>query len=79
MTRVATIAAELNGKRVQCRISMEVLQKSFSASPEEPMRSVVKNRSIIETAARILIENNAYDDEGNINIRQGDINYIEKC
>lgn len=72
MTNVATIAAQVNGKRVLCRISMELLQKNFRASPEEPMRSVAENRSALEAAAKILIENEAYEEDGNIIIRQRD-------
>jgi hypothetical protein len=78
MTKVATIAAEINGKRVLCRISMEILQKSFRASADQPMRSVVENRSVIEAAAKNLIENKAYEEDGHIVIQQRDINFIEQ-
>ena len=79
MTRVATIAAEVNGRRVMCRISTEVLQESFYASPDKPMSSVVKNRSVIEAAAKNLIEKKTYEEDGSIIIRQSDINSMIEC
>ena len=73
MTKVATIAAQVGGKRVLCRISMEVLKQKFRASPSEPMKSVSTHRATIRSAARKLIESKAYEDDGSILIRQGDI------
>lgn len=73
MTKVATIAAEVNRKRVLCRISIEVLQEQFCASAEEPMQAVAENRSVIQATARKLIENEAYEADGSIVIRRGDI------
>ena len=73
LTKVATIAAQVGGKRVLCRISMEVLKKRFRASASEPMQSVSKNRELIRDAARKLIESNAYEKDGSILIRQKDI------
>ena len=73
ITHVATIAAQVGGKRVLCRISIEVLKKRFRASASEPMQSVSKNRMVIRTAARKLIEDKAYEEDGSILIRQKDI------
>ncbi len=73
MTKVASIAAQVNGRRVLCRISMEVLQKKFRASVETPMKAVVENRQTIEAAARKLIEKEAFEEDGSIVIRQRDI------
>jgi hypothetical protein len=73
ITHVATIAAQVGGKRVLCRISIEVLKKRFRASASEPMQSVSKNRMVIRTAARKLIEDKAYEEDGSILIRQQDI------
>lgn len=73
LTRVASIAAQVNNRRVLCRISMEVLQKRFRASAEEPMRSVAENRSTIQAAARKLIERESFEEDGSILIRQKDI------
>lgn len=73
MTKVATIAAQVNKKRVLCRISMEVLKKKFHASADEPMRAVAENRSVLQAKARILIENKAFEEDGSIVIRSKDI------
>lgn len=73
MTNVATIAAQVGGKRVLCRISLEVLKKKFRASASEPMQSVSKNRVRIRNAARMLIERESYEEDGSILIRHGDI------
>lgn len=73
MTGVATIAADINKKRICCRISIEVLQERFHVSAENPMQTVKANRSIIEAAARKLIENQAYKEDGSIMIQGSDI------
>lgn len=73
LTNVATIAAQVGGKRVLCRISMEVLERKFYASPSKPMQSVSQNRATIRSAAKKLIERKAYEDDGSILIRQADI------
>ena len=73
MTKVATIAAEVNGRRVLCKISVELLKERFHASAEEPMRAVAENRLAIEAAARNLIERVAYEEDGSILIRDRNI------
>jgi len=73
MTKVATIAAEVNRKRVLCRISIEVLQEKWSASEKDPMRTVMENRMALQSAARKLIEDEAYEEDGSIVIRSEDI------
>lgn len=73
MTKVATIAAQVDGKRVSCRISSAALQKKFFASADAPMKAVTENRSQIETAARKLIENKAYEEDGSIVIQFKDL------
>ena len=73
MTKVATVVAEVNGSRVLCRISLKILKERFHASAENPMEAIVENRSIIEAAARTLIENEAYEEDGSIVIRHRDI------
>ena len=73
MTKVATIAAQVNKKRVLCRISMEVLKKKFHASADEPMLAVAENRAVLQAKARVLIENKAFEEDGSIVIRSKDI------
>ena len=73
MTKMATIAAQVEKRRILCRISMEVLQKKFHASTDEPMRAVTENRSVLQAKARMLIENKAFEEDGSIIIRMKDI------
>ena len=73
MTKVASIAAEVNKKRVLCRVSLAVLQARFHASAEEPMQAVAENRSALRAAARKLIEKQAFEEDGSIVLRSKDI------
>lgn len=73
VTKVATIAAQVDADRVSCRVSMEILRERFNASTEEPLQVIKKNRSAIEAAARTLIENGDYEEDGSIIIQKKDI------
>jgi|GEM_PF-636800 len=72
ITKVATIAAEVDKERVLCRISLETLIKKFGASAEEPMRSVAQHRPMIQDAARKLLDNQVFEEDGSILIRARD-------
>ncbi len=72
MTKMATIAAQFQNRRVLCRISIKVLQKKFHASTEEPMRAVAENRSVLRAKVRMLIKNEAFEEDGSIIIRLKD-------
>ncbi len=72
LTKVATIAAEVNKQRILCRISLDVLRKKFKASVEAPMDAVADNRTALQAAARKLIEAKAFEDDGSIRIRLRD-------
>ena len=73
VTKMATIAAQVNAERISCRVSMEILQARFNTSSEEPLQAIKENRSAIEAAARKLIENEAYEEDGSILIHDHDI------
>lgn len=73
MTKTATIAAEVNKRRILCRISLDVLRKKFKASTEAPMQAVADNRAILQEAARKLIEAKAFEEDGSILIRQREL------
>lgn len=73
LTEVATIAAQVNKRRVLCRISMEILHEKFGDSEEEPMQSVALYRNAIEEAARKLIERDRFEEDGSILIRASDL------
>jgi len=72
MTKVATIAAEMNKRRILCRVPLDVLRKKFKASAESPMDAVAEHRAAIQAAARKLIESRAFEEDGSILIRQRD-------
>jgi len=73
ITKVATIAAQVDGKRVSCRISYASLRKKFHASEDLPMKAIIENRPVIEIAARKLIESKAYEEDGSIVIQYKDL------
>ena len=73
LTKVATLAAEVNKNRVLCRISFDVLRRKFRATKDDPMRAVAENRESIRAAAKRLIEKKAYEDDGSILVRSADI------
>jgi len=72
-SKVATIVATADKKRILCRISMEVLRERFDASEDEPMQSLIEYRADIQEAARKLIESDTYEKDGSILIRSCDI------
>lgn len=74
-TKMATLAAEVDKKRVLCRISLESLRDKFgvSASEDELMRSVAEHRAAIQEAARDLIERNIYEEDGSVLIETRDL------
>ena len=73
VTKVATIAAEVGGKRVSCRIRIDDLRKKFHVFPDEPMQSVTNYRTEIESAARKLIDKMDFEDDGSIMINYTDL------
>lgn len=73
LTKVATLAAEVNKNRVLCRISFDVLRRKFRASKDNPMQSVAENRDSIRAAAKRLIESKSYEEDGSIIVRAADI------
>jgi hypothetical protein len=52
---------------------MEVLQKVFQASVDHPMRAVAENRAVLQAKARILIEAEAFEEDGSILLRSKDL------
>jgi hypothetical protein len=73
VTNVATIAADVSGRRVSCRIKINDLRKRFHIFVDEPMQSVTNYRVEIESAARKLIDKMDYEDDGSIMINYTDL------
>ena len=65
---IATIAIDVDKRRVLCRISKEVLASMSSDKSIDPMVILSENRPIIEAKARELISQKAYEDDGSITI-----------
>ena len=61
MTEFATIAAQVDGRRVLCRISKADLQKKYDAPGEDPMDVLTENRPAVEDAARKRIEDENFE------------------
>jgi hypothetical protein len=72
-TNTATLAVDVNKKRVLCRVELGTLENYFGVSEELPMHVVAQHRLDIQNAARRLIEHGAYEDDGSVMIRVGDI------
>ncbi len=73
LTKVATIAAQVSGNRVSCRISVKDLRTKYHVFTDEPMQTVTEYRAEIETAVRKLIEDKAYEEDGSILVRYKDL------
>ena len=76
MTNVVTIAAQVNGERVLCKISSTNLHAIFPESALDPMEIVSANRSQIENAALRLIQSNSFDPDGFIIINSTDLQIV---
>ncbi|AKH21469.1 DUF1488 domain-containing protein [Sedimenticola thiotaurini] len=72
-TKVATVAADVNKRRVLCRIPLTLLRERFGATPEEPMQAVTTHRLVIQEAARRLIETESFEEDGSVLIGAQDI------
>lgn len=73
LTEVATVAANVNKQRVLCRISLSILKDKFGVRDEAPMGYVARHRTEIQNAARRLIENGTYEEDGSVVIRAQDL------
>lgn len=73
MTEIATIAAQVDGRRVLCRISKADLQKRFEAPEDNPMQVLTEHRPVVEDAARKRIEDGDFEKDGSILIRYKDL------
>ncbi|MDO9239402.1 MAG: DUF1488 family protein, partial [Methylicorpusculum sp.] len=67
-TNMATVVAEVDKKRVLCRISLQSLKDKFGSidADDELMRSVAQHRTAIQEAARRLIENGHFEVDGSV-------------
>jgi hypothetical protein len=73
LTKKATIVAEVDKKRILCRISLESLRHKYGDSDDDLMRSVAQHRISIQEAARRLIEQESYEEDGSVLIQTRDL------
>jgi plasmid replication initiation protein len=73
VTQMVTVVAEVDKKRVLCRISLESLRAKFGVSDDKYMQSVARHRLDIQEAARKLIERNYYEADGSVLIQTHDL------
>ena len=73
MTKMATVVADVDKKRVLCRISSESLRIKFGASDDKLMQSVVQHRMAIQEAATRLIDRDDYEADGSVLIKTADL------
>ncbi len=72
-TEVITLAAQVSGKRVSCRVAFSDIKLRFSELAETPLLTVKKYRKDLEAVARTLIVNNSYENDGSIKISYQDL------
>ncbi len=78
VTKCVSIAADVNGKRVLCRVPETVLKKRFGAIQDGgPTAQVVANRRVIEAAATELIRRKAFTPDGNVDIKLEDLREVK--
>jgi hypothetical protein len=73
MTKMATVVADVDKKRVLRRISSESLRVKFGAMDDKHMQSVVQHRVAIQEAAKRLIERDDYEADGSVLIKTADL------
>ena len=73
LTKVATIAAQVNKRRVLCRISQKTLNDKFGETENDPMELVNIHRKKIQEAAKKLIEIEHFEEDGSVLIRGSDM------
>ena len=72
-TEVATIAAQVSGRRVSCRIAFTDIKTKFQELSETPLKTVARYRKEIENAAKVLIKNKSFEKDGSIKIQYKDL------
>ena len=73
VTKIITIAAQVSKKHVSCRVLLKDLKVKFHVFKDNPMEIASEHRVEIENAARKLIGNNSYEEDGSIRIRYQDL------
>lgn len=72
-TNTAILVADVDKKRVLCRVSLPTLREKFDASEEDLMPLVAKHRDAIHAAARQLIDREIFEADGSVLIQPQDL------
>ena len=72
-TEVITIAAQVSGRRVSCRVSYADIKNRFSEISDTPLLTAKKYRKEIEDVARTLIKSKSYEKDGSVMISYQDL------
>ncbi|MCK5666086.1 MAG: DUF1488 domain-containing protein [Thiotrichaceae bacterium] len=73
VSEVATIVATEDKKRILCRIPLKILHDKYGATKDTPMQSVSRHREAIQEAAKNLIENDNYQQDGSVLLSLGNL------
>ena len=73
MTKCVSIAADVNGRRILCRIPEAVVRERFAQEDTAPAATVAANRRVVEAAATTLIQRKSFAADGMIDIRLEDL------
>ena len=73
VTEMITIASQVSGNRVSCRLDFADVKSKFKEVSEDPLIAIKTYRYEIESAARKLIENKSYEKDGSIIISFKDL------
>jgi hypothetical protein len=71
--KVVWFTALVNGKQVDCGISIEALGDHFGAYYDDPLPVFRANRERIEAVATKLIKQRRFESDGTLLIRSGDL------
>ncbi len=69
----ATFAADVNGRRVLCRVEPSALQADRPVKADICMKALARHRSTMQATARKLIEEERFQADGSILIRKSDL------
>lgn len=72
ITNTATLVAQVDKRRVLCRVSFAVLEKYFDASLDDPIQAIRDNRPVLEAVAKRRIEDGGFDKDGHVVLRAMD-------
>lgn len=71
-TDCVSFPADIDGKRIACRVSWEALHDNFGGQYLQPLEAFRSSRAAVERKAAQLIEQQRFEKDGSVLIRSGD-------